>query len=333
MKFFENLSPSFVLLLFVAFVFLVIWAGRCKRCKKWFAFSLRSRNLLGQGYRERFVNEKGRSVVRRVYEYRYSCEKECVYCGYSYSYTETSSRALSTGNFQIGISHKEPPVGELKWYSPRNLLRISFYIKCVKFLAVLVTIFFVGMPFYNFDVIRYPAHFQSYLEQYAEFFLDPFDSSGYQEKQARLMVEGGSWKKVFVIEEFDGANWNFKSNVTLSGIDTDIGSPKPLNAIEDAGSGEAVVGQQRQKCVSEKFTLVFKETKSGKNYEVNDFVIFLRLSDREHSLKHLNEKFFCYFMNAKDSWKAYVRGAGANSYVDLFVEDSVFNEVRAWSDK
>ncbi len=220
-----------------------------------------------------------------------------------------------------------------RWLDPRGLLQGSWPARAGRLLLILLTLLLIGFPLHNPDVLRYPSHLENYIEEYAEFILDPFGDNFFQ---TQIEIAGGRWKRSFRIEEFDGKYWLFKEDLEKTGENQDIAEPElPAGLASD--TGEALVGQRCIRSRSEINELVIKDLSSGKEYVVNDYVGFFRISDREHRLKPLNQENYLTLLTLKGKWKAQLLAAEelfGNRLISfrLFVPDELFEQINRWPD-
>ncbi len=197
-------------------------------------------------------------------------------------------------------------------------------------MAMLLVAFLIGLPLYDIDVLIYPSHFESYLESYVEFLIDPFGENCFK---TRIEIAGGSWKSGYRIEEFDGDYWQFKKDVFNTGSGSVIIDPEPLKETTSA-TGEAAKGQLRTRCTIEEYELLIRDLHSGKIYSLNDFLGFKRISDRDYMLKHLTRRTYQLLVNLEGSWKAYLfvfeRFGNRVSSLWIYLPDKMYEEVKSW---
>ncbi|PKL42312.1 MAG: hypothetical protein CVV41_14315 [Candidatus Riflebacteria bacterium HGW-Riflebacteria-1] len=200
-------SPEFAGLVAFVFIVLVAWANRCSKCGKLFTCKIRSRTQTSEGYTHSWeVDEKsqrGKSVRRYTYQYNetWACSK----CGHEYSTSCSSSYSLPCGYF----SPEDPanaqnkgrgclnPLTWLNWLNPVAWWRS---IPGKRYLPLLPVIFFIGMVVFDTEVLKYPTHWQDYLEDYVEFLLEPLSPRANRRTQLE-MVEG-RWQTQRRIQEF-----------------------------------------------------------------------------------------------------------------------------------
>ncbi len=220
-----------------------------------------------------------------------------------------------------------------RWLDPRGLLHGSWPARAGRLLLILLTLLLIGFPLHNPDVFRYPSHLESYIEEYAEFILDPFGDNFFL---TQVEITGGRWKRSFRIEEFDGKYWLFKEDIEKSGEGLNIVDPElPAGLASD--TGEAVVGQRSIRNRTESNELIIKDLGSGKEYIISDYIGFFRISDRENTLKPINEANYRTILTLKGSWKAELLAAEklfGNHLISfrLFVPDELFEQVNRWPD-
>ena len=199
--------PELCAPLAVVLVALVIWANRCSKCGKLFTYKLRSRDKTSEGYNDSWeVDEKtqfGKSVRR--YTYRYDVTYACSKCGHEYSTSTSSSRSLPCGYF-LPEDHADAkkqgrgcfnPLTWLGWLNPLAWWRS---IPGKRYLPLLPITFFIGMIVFDPEVLWYPTHYQSYLEEYAEFLLKPLLPR--TNRLTRLEIVEGRWQTQRHIQEY-----------------------------------------------------------------------------------------------------------------------------------
>ena len=179
---------------------------------------------------------------------------------------------------------------------------------------------------YDFDVVWCPGNFSSYLENYADFIIDPFGNHPFK---TRVEVSHCTWKKGYSVQKFDGKYWRFEKYVVANGTDTPILEPEELVTDSEESAGEAVIGQRKVGRRIEEYCVYFRDVKTKGTYKCDSSVMFLRVSDRKYSLKSLNDVLYNYFRNSKDNWKAVVFKYNATSltYIRLFLHDKKFEKV------
>lgn len=186
------------------------------------------------------------------------------------------------------------------------------------------------MLLYDIDVIIYPGHFSSYLERFADFILDPFDNHFFKTK---VELAGGSWKRGYRIEEFDGKYWVFKKDVLNTGSGSVFIDPPALVA-SFPETGEAITGQVRCRCNIEEYELLFRDLNSGKIYREKDFVGFQSSSDLDYLIKPINSRSYQFMVKLQGSWKAYILASRIEdstiSSIWIHLPEPFFREVRTW---
>ncbi|MBU1105061.1 MAG: hypothetical protein KKB51_00230 [Candidatus Riflebacteria bacterium] len=197
-------NPELCGLIAVVFVVVFIWANRCSKCGKLFTTKIRSRTKTSEGYSHSWeVDDKTqRAKSVRSYRYNYNETYACSKCGHEYSTSTSSPRDLSCGYFLSEESGKAKARGcfnPLTWWS---------WIPGKKFLLTLVFLFFVGLVVFDYEVLWYPTHLETYLDNYIEYLEDPF--SPRENWRTQLEVKEGHWQTRRYIQEYqevERENW------------------------------------------------------------------------------------------------------------------------------
>jgi hypothetical protein len=320
MEFFQ--SPEFLIPVGILFVILFIWANRCKKCGKWFAYSLKSRRLIHQGYVQRWVQEKGSSTrrLKKVYEYKYDCTYICVNCFDTYSTTQTTSYPRACGSFAVKFkdgSVQEEDLGEVSQGCLSKLFTAFKY--GLKFLAIAFVIALIGLPVYDSDIIFHPR--QIFVERYVEFLIEPW---GNHPRKTELEVVGASWKLYKTIQEYDGNKWkSIKTEVLEGEGQIDVAKLSSFKPVE----GEAAPGQKRSKFWNNKLRIHFKEPSSGKVYKV-DMLCFREVKSWDFSVETVGPEILNYMLSKKGK-KFKVRLTDSiYPSVTIFADLKLFNEGR-----
>lgn len=308
---------------------LVVWANRCE-CGRFFTVQTISRVSQGSGYVGRMVHdqENQRAVYRRVFEYRYQRTDRCSACGVTRTVSERSRRPKPTGVFggywapddaEAGSAPDDAEAGQAPAPSTwrGRLLGGPWFVKLGKGALLLVGALVLGFPLAEPDVLRYPSHASSYLERYVERFSKPF---GVRTRRARLGEVDVEWAVGFSVEEYDGERWRWVDREVRTGRGAPGDGPPPL---AEAGP-EPKPGQRRMGGPIEEVKVSFRAA-SGERYAVDDFITFLRVSDRTHVLVDLTAELGRYFaeQSAGTTWKADVLAfESGGCTVSLFVADA-----------
>ncbi len=219
-----------------------------------------------------------------------------------------------------------------RWYDPRGLLNGPWRFRAARLTVLFICALVAGFPLYDSDVISYPEHFQGYLERYTEFIIDPFDDHQFN---THVEIVGGSWKRGYGVEKFDGQYWLFDKEITKTGSGTLITDPEPLPPLVEL-EGEALTGRRQTRYRIEEYQILLRDLRSGNIYTCDDYIIFFRISDRHHCLKKLNASNYRAMLNFKGSWKASLlatREFGNRLLAcRIFVSDQLFEEIKSWPD-
>jgi len=215
-------SSIFVGAILVGLGALIVWDGRCTKCGKWFAFDVESRTLLSEGYHQRWVSvkESPTQKLKSVYEYSYQEEKVCCSCGYRYTKNFRASGSRPCGRFKTswetssGSPREEENSPRIKAKGGWKLLGMG--------VLLLTALLIIGFPLFDLDVLRYPSHWHTYLDNYVESIIKPF---GKGEEKIYLEVTGENWKICYAIERYSEKGWQKTGEKTLAGSSTE-GSPQ-----------------------------------------------------------------------------------------------------------
>ncbi len=217
-----------------------------------------------------------------------------------------------------------------RWYDPRGAWQGPWRYRAIRLGLLFICALVAGFPLYDIDVIFYPDHFQGYLERYTEFIIDPF---GDHQFNTRVEIIGGSWKRGYGVEKFNGQYWLYDQEIATTGSGTLIIDPEPL---PQSCEGEALVGQKQARYLIEEYQILLRDVRAGQIYVCDDYLIFFRLSDRHHCLKKLNADNYRAMLNFKGTWKASLLTVSefGNRLLGcrIFVPDQLFEEIKKWPD-
>lgn len=309
-------DPRIGIPLVVGFVALVIYVNRCPNCGRW--FSVISHDHLEMRHGKRVKVTTG-----------YSCRR----CGAS-----ASSRS---GLWKGGRPVPEAVRGLPRWH-PRVQWAIAPWRTAV---VVLILLFIAGFVAFDPEVVLYPSHWQSYLEPYVEFLLDPLHGS--RKVTRKVRVAGGRWKVTRTIEEgrevvregwkallppeaviVEAATRSWSPSLAREGLAYD---PSPVwvkyrvldwlpvgeqrlegnddqpqaPAVDLPAAGEGGAGVRRLGAVREEFTIDLAMEGSDATYTL-DAVSMFAIADRRYQYRPLGRDLYRRLRNATGSWDAKV---------------------------
>ena len=209
-------NPTIAIIIGVIFVVLFIWANRCSSCGKMFTCELTSRSQTSEGYQSSWKYDEDSKRAKHVRSYRYSYNETytCSKCGHSYSRSTSSSYPLPCGYFLSAAERKaqaeaEPPKPR-SWYNPLRWLALLSFKRVFVAALIFFIVFTAGFVAYDPEVLQYPSHFQDYLEDYVESWLDIFSSNKTIKRLTQVEVVSGSWqanRRVYEYQKIECEGW------------------------------------------------------------------------------------------------------------------------------
>jgi hypothetical protein len=173
------------------------------------------------------------------------------------------------------------------------------------------------MPIYNFDVVWYPSHFQSYLEKYAEFILYPFDQHF---TVSTVKLVGGQWEVGHKIETYNGEKWIYTGVESLKGTKETILQADPPPYF----TPPPIKGTKRAIAPYSSFEVCYKNLNTEKIYITSHLTLFRR-SDREYKSVTVNEKTYPLLLRLQEPMRAYTLEFDSGGVsLDIFVSDEIF---------
>ncbi|HOT29881.1 MAG TPA: hypothetical protein PLU72_17020 [Candidatus Ozemobacteraceae bacterium] len=317
-------DPRIGIPLVVAFAVAVVWANRCPTCGGWFTLD---------AHRQARNKQPGTFGAPRERDYDitgYSCRR----CGASGKTTSDFPRRPAA---QVELpGHLQG----LSWWHPRVQWAIAPW-RTV--LASLFIVFNIGFVAYDPEVVLYPSHWQTFLEDYAEFLLDPFNQPTVI--KTRVKVAGGNWKMTRFYEEAreevvegwkalappdavitESATRSWEPALAREGLNYD---PNPVwvkyrrlfwderaqSSLEGTDEhprvpgtavpvpAELAAGVCRPGRIDGSFTILFWDLRSGDMYPLT-YLNLRRISDRSCTFKPLDESLYRRLRTSSDTWTA-----------------------------
>ncbi len=375
-------APLFWALAAAVVAVLVIWAHRCSRCGKWFAFHLQSRTQVGEGEVQVWKKQKGSDTARLVTEYRYSYKevRVCTGCGFSVESSTSSKRHYPCGTFprtageaKPAVGVREAPLQEGETFLQRWRRRAGWLLaKVFKVSIALLVVFLIGLTCFDAELLEYPGHVDEFLENFLEFLANPFSPS-FREYRTTVEVAEGRWRKSLgilelrketledwsdrvpreasIVSERSDTHLIAREGTNLKGFYAmeiatwtkfTIETWKQVGEIEASGTGaipgtltadipvpgEQVLGSRRPGVLSEENLITFRDRKSGRMIEAEEF-FFLRRRDRAYKLvgdfsgsRSIDGKTYSDLMIASGVWDARVREYSTGRIrIILYVDD------------
>ncbi len=317
-------DPRIGIPLVVAFAVVFVWANRCPTCGGWFTLDVHKRA------RDKPSGTFGASRERDYDITGFTCRR----CGASGKTTSDFPRRPAR---QVQLPDH---LQGLAWWHPRVQWAIAPWRTVF---ASLFIVFNIGFVAHDPEVVLYPSHWQTFLENYAEFLLDPFNRPAVV--KTRVKVAGGAWKITryeevarLVTSEgwqalappdaeiLESATRSWEPALAWQNLAYD---PNPVwatyrhlswAATEQASlegtddhplapeasgtvSGEVVPGARRPGRVDGSFTILFEDIRSGTLYPATSLSL-RRIADRGFVFRQLDEPLYRRLRIASGSWAA-----------------------------